>query len=221
MMNIRPPFENAKLLTYYFNVTFGDSNILVCPLKRNGSYDFDRYEKIIREKGYQFPSYERRDIEPESRDTMNDEVRRIITPVQDVKVPEAKDLVIFDDSIKSGGTIFGALAWALENRDELKFEKVYVVASYDLIGVAHFSLYPGYDSWRGLVDVMKNGVPERHVAPYTETLERLEKNDLLSAIGEFAQSENDLDEDDDPIQDESGLTDAVEAYSDKMHEVDK
>ena len=178
--------RNMYRLANQVKHTFGDSKILVCPLAWNGAYDFGVYEKAMKDVQCQFPAYERRDIEKDrSQDPLDGEYRRIITPASDAKVPGIKYIVLFDDTIKSGKTMIGALVWALENKDELGFERAYIMASNDLLGMAHFSLLSHYNRWLGPADIMRNGAPEKGVLPFPETLKKLEGRGLLAAIGEM------------------------------------
>ena len=160
--------------------------ILICPLKRNGAIDFAGYEKLLGKTNYSFPLYEKREIEPENRESATCEVRRIVTPASDVKVPNIRYIVLFDDSIKTGKTMIGALAWLLENKEELGFDKVYVAASWDRVGISHFCAEPSYIKWHGPVDFMYNGAPEKDLRPFPKTYKKLEKSGLLSAIGDLA-----------------------------------
>jgi len=122
---------------------------------------------------------------PECRDDVNGEVRRILTPAHDIQVPGIRHLVLFDDSIKTGKTIIGALAWALENKEVLGFEKAYLVASYDLCGVAHFALDVRCDRCVGPVEVMRKGIPENAIEPFPKTYQMLEKKGRLGSIAEL------------------------------------
>jgi hypothetical protein len=188
MAGVQPSQENARKLADYFSATFGKDKILICPLKRSGTYYFDEYEKFIRGMKFPFPPYEKREIEPEGRDAMKGEVRRIITSVHGIEVPEIKYIVLFDDSIKSGKTMLGALAWALENKETLDFEKIYVTASLDLLGMSHFAVDMHHYRLPGPIEIMRHGVPEEGVAPFPVTLKRLEERGLLSAIADVYTS---------------------------------
>lgn len=185
--------RNIPRLLKKFQKIFDDRSILICPLMFGGSNDFDLYEEYIDKEDCTLPPYVRCDLEA-SDEIVYREHRKIKTPVEEVQEKleyrreegeDIRDMIVFDNVLRSGKTLIGGHVYGLENSDDLGIERVWGMSSYDLLGIAVFSVFKCYDEWLGPVKFMKDGAPNHDIPlkSLPNTYEMLKERDLLEKIG--------------------------------------
>lgn len=134
--------EEAGRLASWLSASFRREPLLVCPIREGGAWEFAALIRTARRLRFSLPPLALRPIRSELR-WARGELRRILTRPDAVRVRGTRDLLIYDDSIKTGRSMLGAIAWALFNHPRLRFRRLYIAASYDFLGLAHFVLHPG------------------------------------------------------------------------------
>lgn len=203
----RAYIRNIPVVAQRLKEELGEESVLICPLRRGGTRDFDLYERYLKIIGCNdFPDHVRYDLGYQVGDELVDgEYTRFVDSVEKIQAKieeegkDVKHMIVFDNVSRTGTCILGGIVYGLEHRDELGIDKVYTMASYDLLGIINFSIFKAYEKWLGITEVMKNGwKPPNHplfeddfeVKPRPKIYRKLKKAGLLEHIGKINMERN-------------------------------
>lgn len=184
---------NIPILARQFKEIFRDETVLICPLMHGGKKDFEIYERFMGKVDCDFPDYVTVPIEATSDMDKHGEYRLFNTPVDVIQGELAgirangstvRNMVVFDNVLRTGGTMVGGELYGLLHRKDLDIETVWGMASYDLLGIVPFSIFKAFDRWIGFVNFLKNGAPEHNIPPLKNTYRMLVSEGLLDSIGD-------------------------------------
>lgn len=167
--DIRPLYDGIR------EHTGGDRILYIVP--GGGGYtDFEKIEFHYR-KDSDTGAYLLLRMNQPQRYTNNDETRISIFQqgaLEYLKThgPDIATAIVFDNSLLSGRSMFGAVYYTLKHPVGKKLERIYVGATRDTIGASNFVLYPTY----------KNGVnkgPQDFLANMKTTFSKLANDDIM------------------------------------------